>query len=54
MQGITYSNIFRKPRTLKKIASLLFLDVAKAFDNIVHEWLLYNLYKRKINEQIIK
>lgn len=38
----------------KKIASLLLLDVAGAFDNVVHEQLLHNLRKGKIDEQIIK
>lgn len=33
----------------KKIASLLLLDVAGAFDNVAHERLLHNLWKRRID-----
>ncbi len=38
----------------KKVASLLSLDVAGAFDNVSHERLLHNLRERRVPEKIVK
>lgn len=37
-----------------KIASLLLLDVAGAFDNVVHQRLLQNLRKRRVGEMLVQ
>lgn len=36
-----------------QVASILFLDDSRAFDNVSHKRLLHNLRKRKGNAQII-
>ena len=38
----------------KKVASLLSLDVAGAFDNVSYERLLYNLRERRVPEKIVR
>jgi len=37
-----------------QIASLLLLDISGAFDKILRARLLHNLYKRKINNRMVK
>jgi retron-type reverse transcriptase len=37
-----------------QVASLLLLDVSGAFDNVSHKWLLHNLRKRKVDENIVR
>lgn len=37
-----------------QVASLLLLDVSSIFDNVSHERFLYNLWKRRVNENIIR
>lgn len=44
----------QKAWNTKKIVSLLLLDIAGAFNNVVHERLLHNFRKKKIDEQIIR
>jgi len=36
-----------------KVASLLLLDMSKAYNNVFCERLLYNLRKRRVNEQSV-
>jgi hypothetical protein len=36
-----------------KVASLLLLDVSGAFDNVLHERLLYNLRTHRVDERIV-
>ena len=38
----------------KNMASLLSLDVARAFDHVFHSWLLHNLRFKSIPEYIVK
>ena len=38
----------------KKVASLLSLDVAGAFDNVSHERLLHNLKERRVPKRIVE
>lgn len=44
----------QKTWNTKKVAFLLLLDVAGAFNNVVNERLLYNLRKRRVEKQIQK
>jgi hypothetical protein len=37
-----------------QVASLLLLDVSRAFDNVLHTRLLHNLQKRKIDKKTVK
>jgi hypothetical protein len=37
-----------------QIASLLLLDISRAFNNISHAKLLHNFRKRKIDEKMVK
>ena len=50
---ILIENIYKAWKN-KKIYIAMFMDVVRVFNNVHHEWLIYNLKKRRLPTNIVK